>query len=157
MKLPETTEWALHSVTALAQVPGESVSARHLAEHFGLPVPYLSKQLALLVRAGVLAASTGPRGGFRLAQPASSLTLLDVVEAIDGASDPYVCKEIRQQGRGAAPPEECLQRCLLAQKMREAHLAWRESLRAVVIAELVGSLSEEVADRTRASLARVRD
>ncbi|QYJ03548.1 Rrf2 family transcriptional regulator [Nocardioides panacisoli] len=155
MKLPETTEWALHSVTALAQVPGESVSARQLADHFGLPAPYLSKQLALLVRAGILFASTGPRGGFRLAQPASRLTLLDVVEAIDGAADPYVCKEIRQQGRGAAPPEECSEQCLLAEKMRQAHLAWRESLRAVVIAELVDSLGEEVAGRIRTSLMRV--
>ncbi|GAA1968917.1 Rrf2 family transcriptional regulator [Isoptericola halotolerans] len=154
MKLPESAEWALHSVTALAQVPSEAVSARRLAEHFGLPAPYLSKQLALLVRAGVLSASTGPRGGFRLARSASSLTLLDVVEAIGGSADPYTCHEIRQQGRGAAPPEECIEPCLLAQKMREAYLAWRESLRAVVISELVGSLSDEVVARTRASLTR---
>ncbi|WP_402377294.1 RrF2 family transcriptional regulator [Isoptericola rhizosphaerae] len=154
MKLPESTEWALHSVTALAQVPREAVSARRLAEHFGLPSPYLSKQLALLVRAGVLSASTGPRGGFRLARPASSITLLDVVEAVDGSADPYTCHEIRQQGRGAAPLEECVEPCLLAQKMRKAHLAWQGSLRAVVVSELVGSLSEEVVARTRASLIR---
>lgn len=154
MKLPESTEWALHCVTALAQVPSEAISARQLAEHFGLPTAYLSKQLALLVRGGVLSASTGPRGGFRLARPTSSLTMLDVIEAIDGAADPYTCNEIRQQGRGAAPPEECLERCLLAQKMREAHLAWRQSLRAVVVSDLVGSLADEVVERTRASLAR---
>ena len=154
MKLPESTEWALHCVTALAQVPEEAVSAGQLAEHFALPAPYLSKQLALLVRAGVLSGTTGPRGGFRLSRPASRLTMLDVVEAVDGSGDPYTCREIRQQGRGAAPPEECEERCILAQKMRAAHLAWRESLQAVTISALVGSLPAHVVARTQTSLSR---
>ena len=77
MKLPESTEWALHCVTALAQAPDEAVSAAQLAQHFALPAPYLSKQLALLVRAGVLSGTTGPRGGFRLSRPAAHVTLLD--------------------------------------------------------------------------------
>jgi len=154
VKLPETTEWALHCVTALAQVPDEAVSRVQLAEHFALPAPYLSKQLALLVRGGVLSATTGPRGGFRLARPASDITLLDVVEAVDGSRDPYVCREIRQQGRGAAPPGECKDRCILAPKMRDAHDAWRESLRAVTVASLVDTLPASTVARTRASLSR---
>ncbi len=157
MKLPESTEWALHCVTALAQVPHEAVSASQLAEHFALPAPYLSKQLALLVRADILTGTTGPRGGFRLSRPTGQVTLLDVVEAVDGSSDPYTCREIRQQGRGAAPPEECREQCLLAVKMREAHVAWRESLRSVTVASLVSSLAEDVVRRTRASLSRARD
>ena len=154
MKLPESTEWALHCVTALAQVPDEAVSAGQLAEHFALPAPYLSKQLALLVRAGVLSGTTGPRGGFRLSRPPSRLTLLEVVEAVDGSGDPYTCREIRQQGRGAAPPQECKERCILAQKMREAHVAWRTSLNAVTIASLVESLPTQVVARTQRSLSR---
>lgn len=154
MKLPESTEWALHCVTALAQVPEEAISGAQLAEHFGLPAPYLSKQLALLVRGGVLSATTGPRGGFRLARAASSLTLLDIVEAVDGSRDPYICREIRQQGRGAAPPAECREPCLLAQKMADAHDAWRESLRHVTIASLIDSLPAKVVERTRTSLSR---
>lgn len=156
MKLPESTEWALHCVTALAQVPDEAISGVQLAEHFALPAPYLSKQLALLVRGGVLSATTGPRGGFRLARAAGSLTLLDVVEAVDGSRDPYTCREIRQQGRGAAPAEECKDRCILAQKMEDAHEAWRASLREVTIASLVDSLAPRVVARTRASLSRAR-
>lgn len=154
MKLPESTEWALHCVTALAQVPDEAISGVQLAEHFALPAPYLSKQLALLVRGGVLSATTGPRGGFRLARAASSLTLLDVVEAVDGSRDPYICREIRQQGRGAAPPAECREPCILAQKMADAHDAWRESLRRVTVASLVDTLPAKIVARTRASLSR---
>lgn len=154
VKLPESTEWALHCVAALAQVPGETVSGAQLAEHFALPPAYLSKQLAMLVRAGVLSGTTGPRGGFRLSRSASELTMLDVVEAVDGSRDPYTCREIRQQGRGAAPAEECREECILAQKMRAAHMAWRHSLQEVTIASLVASLPPEVVARTRASLSR---
>lgn len=154
MKLPESTEWALHCVTAIAQVPDEAVSGPQLAEHFALPAPYLSKQLALLVRAGVLSGVTGPRGGFRLSRPASQLTLLDVVEAVDGSRDPYTCREIRQQGRGAAPTEECEDRCILAEKMGDAHEVWRASLRGVTISSLIESLPTHVVARTRSSLAR---
>ena len=106
------------------------------------------------MRAGVLSGTTGARGGFRLSRPAASLTLLDVVEAVDGSRDPYVCREIRRQGRGAAPPEECVERCILAQKMGEAHGAWRASLADVTIASLVATLPANVLERTRASLSR---
>ncbi len=102
MKLPESTEWVLHATTSLAQLgPGAAASAAQLAEHYDLPVAYLAKQLQALVRAGVLTAATGPRGGFRLARPAHQITLLQVVEAVDGGSPFYTCNEIRQRGRGA--------------------------------------------------------
>lgn len=153
MKLPESTEWALHCVTALAQVPGQTVSTARLAEHFDLPIPYLAKQLAALVRANVLSATRGPQGGFRLIRPPSEVTLLDVVEAIDGTADPYTCTEIRQQGRGAAPAEECLEPCLIASQMRAAHDAWRDSLGSVSVASLLDSLPQQVHARTRSLLA----
>ena len=56
----------LHSVTLLAQAPrGVAVSRRVLAEHYGLPEPYLAKPLKALVRARILTATSGPSGGFR--------------------------------------------------------------------------------------------
>src|SRR5580693_1412165 len=132
MKLPESTEWVLHAATALAQLdPGAAASAAQLAEHYGLPVAYLAKQLQALVRAGVLTGATGPRGGFRLARPADQITMLDVVEAVDGGSSFYTCNEIRQRGRAAARPENCREACGLAAKMAVAEAAWRQSLSTV--------------------------
>ncbi|WP_017587358.1 RrF2 family transcriptional regulator [Nocardiopsis ganjiahuensis] len=150
MKLPESSEWALHCAASLAQLaPEDTVSTRRLAEHFGVPAPYLAKQLAHLVRGGVLAGTTGPRGGFRLARPASRITVLDIIEAVDGAADPYRCREIRQQGRGALPEEDCREPCVLAVTMHRAHQAWRSSLAAVTLADVVGTLAPGVPDRTR--------
>jgi len=45
---------------------------------------YLSKTLKGLVRAGILLSSRGPTGGYRLARPPKRISLLEVVEAVDG-------------------------------------------------------------------------
>ncbi|SFO39009.1 Rrf2 family protein [Actinomadura madurae] len=154
MKLPVSTEWVLHCATTLAQLePGASASTAQLAQYYDLPAPYLAKQLKALVRAGLLAATAGPRGGFRLARPASEITLLQIVEAVDGASSPYECREIRQQGRGALPPEDCRNTCVLAAKMAEAHQAWRDSLSGVTLAGVLDTLPPSAPARTRARLA----
>jgi Rrf2 family protein len=153
VKLPVSTEWVLHCASALAQLrPGELASATQLAEYYDIPAPSLAKQLKALVKAGVLAASTGPGGGFRLARPAAQITLLDVVEAVDGRSSPYECREIRQRGKGAVPPEECRQVCVLAARMADAHEAWRRSLAAVSLADVLAALPEHTPERTRSRL-----
>jgi Rrf2 family protein len=153
MKLPVSTEWLLHCAASLAQLEaGATASAAQLAQYFDLPAAYLAKQLQALVKADVLAATTGPRGGFRLARPASEITLLQIVEAVDGASSPYECREIRQQGRGALPAEECQNPCILAEKMAEAHEAWRNSLATTSLAEIIASLPPSIPPRTRLRL-----
>lgn len=153
MKLPVSTEWLLHCASTLAQLdPGVTASAAQLAQYYDLPAAYLAKQLQQLVKAGVLIATTGPRGGFRLAQPPSEITLLRIVEAVDGTSSPYECREIRQQGRGKLPPEECQNTCVLAEKMAEAHDAWRRSLADVSLADIIATLPPTAPARTRSRL-----
>ncbi|WP_331770412.1 Rrf2 family transcriptional regulator (plasmid) [Embleya sp. NBC_00888] len=153
MKLPGSTEWVLHCATTLAQLdPGTSASTTQLAQYYDLPAPYLAKQLKTLVRAGLLSATTGPRGGFRLARPATEITLLHIVEAVDGTSSPYECREIRQQGRGALPADECRRDCILAAKMAEAHQAWQHSLAGVSLADIVADLPPTAPARTRLRL-----
>lgn len=154
MKLPVSTEWVLHCATTLAQLePGATASAAQLAAYFDLPAPYLAKQLQALVKAGVLVATTGPRGGFRLARPASEITLLQVVEAVDGGSSPYECQEIRQRGRGALPARDCQDTCVLAARMADAHDAWRRTLAAESLADVLAALPPTAPARTRGLLA----
>jgi Rrf2 family protein len=155
VKLPESTEWVLHATTSLAQLsPGVTASAAQLAEHYDVPAAYLAKQLQALVRAGVLTATTGPRGGFRLARPAEQITLLQVIEAVDGGAAFYTCNEIRQRGRGAVPPEQCLRTCQIAARMAGAEAAYRQALAKVTIADIVATLPDGLPERTRALLAR---
>lgn len=150
MKLPETSEWVLHTAAMLAQLPaGAVVSGAQLTEHFGVPGAYLSKQLAKLVRAGILTGTTGPRGGFRLAREPDRISILDLVAAVDGAADPYICRELRQHGRGAARAEDCTRPCALASAMRAAHEAWRDALARVTLAHIVATLPESAVQKNR--------
>lgn len=153
MKLPASTEWLLHCATSLAQLePGATASAAQLADYFDVPAAYLAKQLQTLVKAGVLVGTTGPRGGFRLARPASEVTLLHIVEAVDGVSSPYECREIRRQGRGALPADECRGPCILAEKMAEAYESWRKTLAGTSLADIMATLPPSAPSRTRSRL-----
>lgn len=153
MKLSEGVEWGLHCALLVAQAPaGVALSRRVLAEHYALPDSYLAKHLQALTRAGLLTATPGPNGGFRLARPASEITVLDVVDAIEGAANPFICQEIRRHGSGAARPEECKRPCAIASVMASAHHAWRESLRAVTIEQLVERAPGALRHRNRIKL-----
>ncbi len=155
VKLPDSTEWLLHCAATLAQLaPGDSGSASQLADYYDLPAAYLAKQLQALVRSGVLTATTGPRGGFRLARPAGEITILEIVEAVGGSAPLFRCQEIRQQGRGALAPEQCQQACVLAATMANARRAFRDSLAAVTLADIIATLPPAAPARTRRLLAR---
>lgn len=69
----------------LAVANGRPLTARDLASELTLPLDYLHKVLRRLVRAALLESARGEQGGFRLARPADAITLLDVVEAVDGS------------------------------------------------------------------------
>jgi Rrf2 family protein len=67
-----------------AEGAGRPLASEALARARGLPEKFLLKALRPLVTAGLLLSDRGPRGGYRLARPAAKVTLLEVVEAVDG-------------------------------------------------------------------------
>jgi Rrf2 family protein len=84
MKLSHASGYALRALTYLARHDGGIlVASQTIAEAEGLPERFLLKTLKPLVSARVLLSLRGPNGGYRLARPARSITLLDVVEAVD--------------------------------------------------------------------------
>jgi Rrf2 family protein len=140
MKLSERVEWALHCTWTLAAAPSaEPLSTRRLAEFYDLPAPYLAKVLNSLVRGGVLTATTGPRGGFRLARAADTITAAEVLEAVEGRGQLFSCTEIRQRGPVPVTGAACKTPCGIARLMDRAERAWRSELAATTIADLVGT------------------
>ena len=140
MKLSEGVEWALHCTWMMAGASSpEPLSTRRLAEFYDLPAPYLAKVLNSLVRAGVLTATSGPRGGFRLARPASEITAADVVEAVEGRGQLFSCTEIRQRGPLPLTRAACRIPCGISRLMDRAERAWRAELASTTLEELVGT------------------
>lgn len=132
-------EWALHCCLTLAWLGNEEpVPTSTLAAAFDVPSHYLNKFLQSLVRAGILSSSAGAKGGFRLARSPESITLLEVVIAIEGDDWAFRCTEIRQQGAGChASPNEFARPCGIAAAMQRAETAWRNELAAQTVADLV--------------------
>lgn len=60
------------------------VPIREIAEELGLSFHFLTKILQRLTACGVMSSERGPKGGVALARPAASISLLDVVEGIEG-------------------------------------------------------------------------
>src|ERR1700742_3326859 len=112
MKLSDGVEWGVHVCTLLAVLPPDNaLPAAKLAEYHGVPAAYLAKHLQALAGAGVLETVKGPRGGYRMARPASEVTVLDVVEAIDGDEPAFRCSEIRRRGPTAVAAREYVGLC----------------------------------------------
>ncbi|MBN9103056.1 MAG: Rrf2 family transcriptional regulator [Pseudonocardia sp.] len=156
MKMSGGVEWGLHCCVVLSGVSGspEPVSAARLAEFHDVSPTYLAKQMQLLSRAGLVRSTQGQAGGYLLTRPATEITVLQVVEAIDGGQPAFRCTEVRQRGPLAAPPQSCTAPCGIAAVMDAADRAWRAALAAVSIADLAADLARTVGAGT---LPRVRE
>jgi Rrf2 family protein len=123
--------------------PDAALPAARLAEYHGVPSAYLAKHLQALARAGVLETVKGPRGGYRLARPATDISILDVVEAIDGDEPAFRCTEIRRRGPAAVPGREYVHPCGIHAAFTRADDAWRAELATANIADLVMGVVRE--------------
>ncbi|WP_231950842.1 RrF2 family transcriptional regulator [Allokutzneria albata] len=135
-------EWALHSCVTLSQSQ-EPVPAARLAELHGTPPAYTAKHLQALSRAGIVRSTAGQVGGYTLTRPAAAISVLDVVQAIDGGEPAYRCAEIRQRGPLGIPPEQCVRQCAIARTMAAAQQAWSHALAGVTVADLAEGIDED--------------
>ena len=78
-----------------------------------------------------------------MARPAAQITVLDVVEAIDGTEPAFRCSEIRRRGPAAQPAAAYPLPCGVHRVMTNADAVWRASLRAVTIADLVQTVARD--------------
>jgi Rrf2 family protein len=84
--LSTTTVHALRAIAVLADQPeGVAVQGRELARKLRMPPDYLAKVLGRLARAGVVRATRGAKGGYRLARPPDRIRLGEIVRPLEGA------------------------------------------------------------------------
>jgi Rrf2 family protein len=148
MRLSEGVEWVLHCCVVLAVLPDSAaLPTGRLAEFHGVPVAYLAKHLQSMSRAGVLVAGTGPRGGYRLARPPADISVLDVVEAVDGEEPAFQCLEIRRRGPAAVQAREYPTMCGIHRVMVEADGAWRAQLARTSVADLAQGVARDASPK----------
>ncbi len=84
LSLSQTTGYAIQALVCLEFAGNRPCFIRDVAECTGLPKAYLARILNRLAHCGIVAARRGYRGGVRLSRPPSKISLLDVVEAVEG-------------------------------------------------------------------------
>ena len=137
MKISKGVEWACHAAALMAGLPeGQGLRAETLARYHEVPAAYMAKQLQALSKAGIVKSSRGARGGYRLAKAPVDINLWDITAAIEGRTMMFRCMEIRQNGPCPAKAAACKTPCAIAQSFHAAELAFRESLKAVALADI---------------------
>lgn len=92
LDLTKRGDYAVRAMLALTREAGHGLlSARRIADAMAIPVRFLAQVLADLQRAGLIAATPGRAGGYRLARGAEEISLLDVIEAVEGDSRHHTC------------------------------------------------------------------
>jgi len=85
MKVSRSTGYALLAVGYIAKHQRKkTVLSQDISKQYDISLEYLLKILQQLVRANVLRSKRGPRGGFSLAKPTKKITMLEIIEAVDG-------------------------------------------------------------------------
>jgi len=140
-----SAEYAIRAFVHLATVPdGKYAMVKQIAEQSEIPSHFLAKILQQLARKGFLRSSKGPTGGFSLRMPASELSLLQIVEAVDGLADYNRCPAGMNECNDQAP-------CGM-------HDTWK-GLRSRIIEYLERTSVEDIArslDQKRRNLEKVK-
>ena len=87
-----TSEYAIRAFVNLSRVEeGKYAMVKHIAQQEGIPTHFLAKILQQLARKGLLRSSKGPTGGFSLRRKPAEVSLMDIVQALDGLGDYEKC------------------------------------------------------------------
>ena len=140
--LSTTCKYGIRAVIFIASRPDQKVNTglKQISKELKIPQPYLAKILQVLSRKKILHSSKGPHGGFNLLIPAAKLTLMDIIETIDGGDffdSCYVTGErcsFDQPGKGY---------CILHDEIRKEKEHLSEFFRSKTIGDLVNQVNRD--------------
>ncbi len=134
MQFTRASDYAVRVLSYLANANGTVSRSQAIATATDIPESFLAKILGQLSRSGMVRSHRGAHGGFSLAVDAKTLTLLDVVEAMEGPLHLNLC----------ATPEPCsyVDKCPVQDAWAEAENSLRDSLRSHKILDLADQCSD---------------
>jgi Rrf2 family protein len=137
--LTVSVEYGIHCLLWLVGAGDKALSSRDLAELQGISPSFLAKIFPKLEKAGLVVASEGVRGGYRLAKAPEDITFLAIVDAIEGDKPLFDCQQIR--GRcavfdGRPPAWSTAGVCAVHAVMLRAEQSMREALARETLASV---------------------
>jgi Rrf2 family protein len=145
MKLTRASSYALHAVAFMAQQKSDKPIASHdIAKARGIPERFLLKVLKPLVSARVLKSIKGPHGGYQLHRQPGDVSMLEIIEAVDGPIRGYA--PFAEEGNAALNNK-------LETICRGAAEAVRDHLKTVRLSDLATGKKESAEPRRKARAA----
>lgn len=129
MRLTSFTDFALRALMRLAAEPARSFATNEIAVEFGISRNHLAKVVRDLADGGFISTQRGAGGGFTLARPPQSITLGEVVRALE---DRHALVECFRDDGGACVLKP---RCRLKARLAAAREAFMRELDATTLAE----------------------
>lgn len=131
MQITRQSEYAIKIMLELAQHPfGDLLSSKYIAERQDIPGDFLKKTVQLLALRGLVSTQRGTQGGVRLARQADQVTIIDIIEAVEGPLALNVC---------LAPGYMCPNQpvCPVSRVLGRAQQALRKELSRETLADLL--------------------
>jgi Rrf2 family protein len=91
LDLTKRSDYAIRAMLSLTMASDGLLSSRKIAEEMKIPPRFLPQIMGDLTRAGLVSAHPGRAGGYQLAQKANTVTLLRVIEAVEGDPHRQIC------------------------------------------------------------------
>ena len=136
MKLSRSITYAFAALSTIARAENnQPIMARQIAQAHHIPLEYLLKILQQLSRSGVIRGIRGPRGGFFIDQRAEDITLLNVIEAVEGS---FISNH-----SSPANPNQLHSNKLLSQTFRQAAQQAADVLTQTTLADLLDQENQD--------------
>jgi Rrf2 family protein len=130
MKLSLAAELAVRGATVLAIRYGDGpIALAEICAPRDLPRQYLAKIFSALVRAGLVRPQRGKKGGYQLARDPAAITVLEIIEAVEGPITLNFCQQ--------EPPECDQEKCPVRPVWAELQKTIRDRLGSIALADCV--------------------
>ncbi len=137
LRLTKKADYGLMALKYLAEHPeAPSVSAKDIADTYGIPAQLLAKVLQRLAKVGLLRSHAGMNGGYALAKASNTITAFEVIHAIDGPLFITSCITIH----GAC---DLAGHCTIKEPLRKVNDSIKDLLSAIRIADLIEPVDQE--------------
>lgn len=94
LQISRKIEYGLRAMVFLASMPrGLTIPFREIARRMDVPEDFMAKILKILVSKELVQSTRGARGGYKLSRPAAEISMLDVIEAVEGPVIVNVCQD----------------------------------------------------------------
>jgi FeS assembly SUF system regulator len=135
LRLNRMTDYAILVLGALARRRGETLASGHLAQVTKLAQPTVAKVLKMLLAAELVETQRGVRGGYRLVKTLGQISLVDIVEAMEG---PIAVTDCVEGARHSCPASKC---CCMRNHWNHVNFAIRRALMDVTLADLTNPVA----------------